>query len=146
MKILPHDSFINDLAQDLFDNQLIKKKVINEEGEVVLVDYTAEELSTITKNGTTLEESIKATFNEFSKSFPVDPLDIESIIYNFNSFVDRYNNKIDNNIEQTEQSDTDGSRAEEIEQWKNDRVNYAIQTYSDTESYKSLNAKRMQRK
>ena len=143
MKILPHDSFINDLAQDLFDNQLIKKRVINEEGEVVLVDYTAEELGTITSNGTTLEESIKATFNEFSKSFPVDPLDTEAVIYNFNSFVDQYNNKIDINIEQLEQSDTDGSRAEEIEQLKRNRINYAAQTYSDTESYKNLNNKRV---
>ena len=137
MKILPYDAFITDLASNLFEANLVKKRVVAEDGTVQHVEFSEAELNEEV-DGVTVKQRIKDDFNRLSKLFPFNPVNLENIISDVNLFINQTNERILNNIKTISDADTNNERTEEIESLQNSIIEYGIDNYQDTDVYINL--------
>lgn len=137
VKILPYDAYVSNIAEDLFDNKLVKKRTVDPDGNIKLEDFSEEELSEV-KNGKSLKSRIAEAFNNIARNFPLNPINLENIIYNSNASIEQYNLNIQNRIEAIKSSDPNGERAEEIKLLTDSIIPFAVIGFEDTSTFKNL--------
>lgn len=141
VKVLPWDSYRTNLADNFFSENLVKKRVTDAEGKVTLENYTTEELNTVLGENKTLESIIKENINQTIGKLPINPLDVNLIITQYNAEINANNEALRREIEKVQNSDKSlEDKQKEIDFYTKSISNHVIAPISESKSIKAYDA------
>lgn len=131
-KVTPKDIYNINSFDSILDLGLVKKYSVDPNtGEEIVEDYTQTELNTIQPNGKTLLENIKEDFNNYSKYFPSNALNMEEVINSFNTFIIGHNQEVSNKLTKLRSTNsTDPDILSEIDSIEKSYKNVRIAPYT----------------
>lgn len=116
--------------------------MVDDEGNIGSVDYTAEELNTVLGEGKTLKNLIIENINTVVGTLPTNPLDINLIIAQYNAQIANNNEALRAKIVEVENSDIDpDSKAKEIDFYQKSISDSIIAPITESKSRKIFDSK-----
>ena len=142
VKVLPWESYRTDLGEKIFNEGLIKKQVVEDDGSISTIDYTAEELGTVLGEGKTLKDIIIENINNVVGTLPTNPLDINLVIAQYNAQIAQNNEALRAKIVEVENSDSDpDTKEKEIKFYQSSISDSFIAPITESRSRKAYDSK-----